>query len=263
MVIPQASHSSQFLLGILIPTFNDYGLFCNALHSVVSLKDCAPDSVNIIVSDDSSDEEVQKLIRIKCNANNVTYFKGARSGASQNWNNYTLLASTYVWVLHHDEYYLGNHVDLLEILKRNRLVSASSCFVLRSKSRTHAYHPKLSSLLINAYSDTILYSNYIGSPSSVIFPASAGIKFTSAYPYIVDVIFYWKLRSICHIFFCSISEHECHTIPNPGSITRSVPTSLTKRHRYELSSFLFSEGLPHRWSAKFLARLLALLMRQL
>jgi glycosyltransferase involved in cell wall biosynthesis len=257
------SHPALFLLGILIPTYNDYRLFTNALNSVISFKNCAPDSVNIVVSDDSSDEEVQELIRLSCIAHDVTYTKGARSGAAQNWNKFTLLDSSYIWVLHHDEYYLGSHMDLLDILKRSRRARASSCFVLRSKFHTYAYHPKLSSFLINAYSDTILYSNYIGAPSCVIFPSSANIRFTSAYPYIVDVIFYWKLRSICRIFFCPISDHECHSIPNSGSITSAISTSLTKRHRYELFSFLFSEGLPYRWPANFLARLITLLMRHL
>ena len=86
---------------IVIPAYNQLSLLQRALNSVLCQKEA---DYEVIISDDSSDDKIERFIQ-QLNNLDIHYYRHQRGvGAADNWN-YGLQMATgqYMILMHHDE----------------------------------------------------------------------------------------------------------------------------------------------------------------
>ena len=86
---------------IILPSYNNFELFKEALESILKQKDV---SFEIIICDDSEDNYIEEYVK-SIHHNHIIYSHNiAPTGAVKNWN-YGLEKAhgQYVMILHHDE----------------------------------------------------------------------------------------------------------------------------------------------------------------
>lgn len=216
------------LLNIFIPTFNQYQLFLKSLKSVSRIKRNFPELVDIIVVDDSSDQIISQRIEQYCCTKEINYIRSSSRNGPRSWNHYRSFQGTYTWILHHDEVFIGDCDELVQTLKHSMRRNA---FILQSRSNTHCYRSFISAHLINQFPRLILYFNFIGAPSNVIFPTSLLLRFRHEFPLTTDVIFYYELASWSNLYFMPIKNCSTFTICNKKSIKQSL-LSLNSRKQH-------------------------------
>ena len=96
-------------LTILIPTYNFKLGINKILDCIESIEDDLRDYIEIIISDDSDEEIIQKSRNKSLKKHFKNYFYTHNidnQGAINNWNNLISKAKgDYIWLLHHDEYW--------------------------------------------------------------------------------------------------------------------------------------------------------------
>jgi hypothetical protein len=112
---------NQFLLSILIPTYNySYGLE-RILKAFIKLEKSYLAKVEFLISDDSNNVYEVKKIRDICSLYkekykfNLTYFEGTKSSNPiDNWNSLILKSNgLYRQIIHHDEFFIYLRIQSL------------------------------------------------------------------------------------------------------------------------------------------------------
>jgi len=220
------------LLNVVIPTYNQYTLFINALKSVIKLKQDYPELVRIIVVDDSSDQAISQRIKQFCYSLDIQYVRSFSRDGPTSWNKYRLFQGLYTWILHHDEMFIGDHHKLVQTINSS---IGKYAFILQSLSNKHRYNPFIATYLLNKFPRLILYSNFIGSPSNVIFPTSFSLCFKKEFPLTTDIIFYYELARQPTLSFVPLKSCSTFTIDNDKSIKQSLSSlNSRKKHVQEL-----------------------------
>jgi len=223
----------MLFLHILIPTFNNSYFARRAILSVSPLSKIYPSLVGITVSDDSTHVATSLQIRSLCQEQSVIYKKAHTLNGPLNWESYISVESVYVWILHHDESFSGDYQRMmLTLLEESN--PGSSAYIFNSLSNNHSYSAALSSRLVKTLPLTLLYKNFIGSPSCIIFPYHLHMHFDHRLSYMIDSEFYYRIFSICTPkpmgCFCSVDS-----ISNESSITSSLYPNLQNLLSQELS----------------------------
>lgn len=184
------------LVSICIPTYNQTKYLVNTLDSIISQKFT---DYEIIVSDDSTTEDVEKLV-LSYNVKEIHikyYHNNPSLGSPKNWNFAVSQAQgKYIKIMHHDEWFessesLGKFVDLIE---KNPFSIVFSAAYSINKGVKRDYIPNEKNIhKINQEPIELIINNYIGCPSALIYPRDCAVTFDENYIWLVDVDFYIHL----------------------------------------------------------------------
>jgi glycosyltransferase involved in cell wall biosynthesis len=185
------------LVSICIPTYNQSEYLKKTLDSIV----CQTfEDYEVIISDDSTDDQVKELLNNYSISDRLAYFKNEKPlGSPANWNNAIRKASgQFIKILHHDDYF--SHKDsLLEFVKIVKedpqidFVFCSSCVIDLNKNKSYIYKfnkYKIIEIIKNPY--LLLIGNLIGAPSVVFFKKSV-TEFDINLKWLVDSDFYIRM----------------------------------------------------------------------
>lgn len=186
-------------VSICIPTYNQPELTIRAIESVIKqdYKD-----YEIIISDDSSNNNIENLYNYKYK-NFVTYYRNKKTlGPAQNWNrliNFSL--GEYIKFLHHDDWFPQNDSlsNFVELLDRNPKSFLAFGATLRCKANgvvIDKYYQEKKIKKLNKDKKVFFPDNIIGAPSAVIFRKKANIFFNENLKWIVDIDFYLEFLKL-------------------------------------------------------------------
>tara|TARA_A100001011_G_scaffold396520_1_gene494579 strand:+ start:4966 stop:5817 length:852 start_codon:yes stop_codon:yes gene_type:complete len=227
-------------LSILIPTYNYRSGFNKILDSIESIEDDLRDYIEIIISDDSDEEIIQKNRNDNLEKlfKNYIYNRNVDTlGAVNNWNKLISKAKgDYIWLLHHDESWqkeknLIKYIfQVINMAKPNILILP----ILRSKninfnnfkiqiSNRHITYKKILGHFIK--NPKLLFkTNIIGPPSSLIYKKNT-ISYDKRLKYLVDVEFYIRLFNFYNSKKIIVGSNNYNLIScqnNKNSITKSL-----------------------------------------
>ncbi len=195
-------------LTILIPTYNFKLGINKILDCIESIEDDLRDYIEIIISDDSDEEIIQKSRNksLTKHFKNYFYFHNIENeGAINNWNKLISKAKgDYIWLLHHDEYWQKEkniiryifeaintknpNILILPItkLKTTRIFNLNfkmiqKHIIFKKIIKTYINNPKL-----------LIKANIIGPPSALIYKKN-NFSYDVNLKYLVDVEFYIRL----------------------------------------------------------------------
>ncbi len=193
-------------VSICIPTYQQPELFEKAL---ISIFEQTYSNFEIIVTDDSIDDSIKKVVDKYNNDKRLKYYRNSvKKGAPENWNEAMRLANgEYIKILHHDDWLLNK--DSLKIFVETALNNTdydfifSSCINHDDKGiiKNIRRPTKLQLNRIKSNPEVLFLSNKIGPPSATFFK-NKNIMFDCKLKWLVDVDFYIKYLNkadICYI----------------------------------------------------------------
>ena len=179
-------------VSICIPTYNQPLLLKRLLDSVFSQTFC---DFEVIISDDSTDDEIYKVVE-SLKRDNIKYIHNVPSlGPAGNWNKSISLAETdIIKIMHQDDFFTFN--DSLEklvfMLDDNPTVDFAFCGSRQFYSYENYYDRHITdeqNTFIKADVYNVYHANYIGAPSATIF-RKKNVFFDSNLIWLIDVDFY-------------------------------------------------------------------------
>lgn len=206
-------------ISICIPTFNNLVALARLIDSILYQSFC---HYEIIITDDSSNFDIQEYIQSLKNSK-IKYFKNkVRLGSPENWNEAIRKSSTnLIKLMHHDDYFSDKHslqifydqmvdeqVSIAFVSSINYDLANKQIINLNTLSKQ-----EVEEINNNVYK--LLNANRIGSPSATIFRKS-NIFFDSKLVWLVDVDFYiTTLKNGSKLNYCEksavvigLSEHQ-------------------------------------------------------
>jgi glycosyltransferase involved in cell wall biosynthesis len=211
------------LVSICIPTYNQIKHLKNTIESILnqSFKD-----YEIIISDDSTSDEVYNLIKEYNDLFSFQYFRHNPSlGSPQNWN-YAISKAKgkFIKIMHHDDWFTNSDalLKMIEHTKNhpNSLIFAGIKGDIPKENRSYVNLPS-KEVILKIVKDPfeLVWGNFIGPPSAILFP-NINVKFDKNLIWLVDIEFYinllisnnLSLRYIPDVFFENIMDD--HNITN-------------------------------------------------
>jgi glycosyltransferase involved in cell wall biosynthesis len=189
----------KITLSILIPSYS----YSEGIDRILSkLSNVSDFRFEIIISDDSPDDEVQSVVEKHNNTlHNIIYIKNMPSlGAVNNWNSLIAKAKgEYILVLHHDEFpldydFIGSLVKYIEINEYPDVVLLQ-CFLMEEGfGRKYLHAPNfLKTGIIKFFPSFLIIRNVIGPVSAFVFKAGLAEPFDKNLVWLVDVDFYYRI----------------------------------------------------------------------
>jgi len=192
-------------VSICIPAYLQTELLAKTLDSIIiqDYKD-----YEIIVTDDSPDDSVKKLVERYDFGGRLKYIKNqVRKGSPANWNEAIRLADgEYIKIMHHDDWFnytysLTEYVKLLDE-NSNIDIAFSASYVLFENGRNWIHKVSKKQFIKLRKDPLIIFSrNLIGAPSAVIYRKTNLILFDENLKWLVDVDFYIQKISRKNISF--------------------------------------------------------------
>lgn len=186
-------------VSICIPAFNQPEKILNCLESIKIQK---YKDFEVIVTDDSNNDSVQKICKQFLSCFTLKYIKNEVTLAvPKNWNKAIRMSNgKYIKFLFHDDqftdqYSLGKFVNLIETKHVNFAFSGSH------KVDQHGIQPFVHSakpIQINRLRrcpETLFPGNFIGAPSATIFRKKEDLEFDENLRWVVDLDFYYAILS--------------------------------------------------------------------
>lgn len=182
-------------VSICIPTYNQVEYLKKCIQSVLAqdYKD-----YEIVVSDDSTNTDVEDFISSIQSIASVRYYKNSPSlGPPSNWNfAITKANGEYIKILHHDDFF--NRKDSLRLFVESLDNNPDSDFAFSATlvwhvnndfKRVHSCSVKKLEIL-KSDPEYLFFNNFIGAPSATIYRKVLAIKFDEQFKWLVDVDFY-------------------------------------------------------------------------
>jgi len=244
------------LVSVCIPSYNQTRFLKKALESLCeqSFRD-----FEVIVSDDSTQPDVEQLVRSYAQRLPIVYHKNSKPlGSPANWNKCLELAKgDYIKFIHHDDWLAGpdSLMQFVNTCQKNANAGLVFCtsMILNVAEDTISYNRPGEPFLQALRNDPgILFnSNQIGSPTAVMFKRS-DLRFDEKMKYLVDVDFYIRLLQQ-HNSFVFISEALIvNTSNHPGQVTSQSLNRETQLGEYSyLYNKLFQGRVPDRALSRF------------
>lgn len=195
-MIRQLNGDVKFL-SIVVPTFNNL----DGLKRIVAvLDDYAYDDVELIVSDDSVNNDVKNFVleKNRLGETRLRYLSHTNTNnAVDNWNHGLNVAQgKFVQLIHHDEY--PSSRDYLKTV-RDRLLSGSpnililKCFVKYRNKTMNVTIPDASKYFLQHMPEFLLHKNIIGSSACLIVQRDYLQYYDRNLKWFVDVEEYYRL----------------------------------------------------------------------
>ncbi len=220
-------------LSVLIPA---YGYAEGVRRILSSFGDAPPDEVEILIYDDSRDEQVSQLVAniSRQYRGNLHYRRNRPAlGAVANWNSLLEQATgEYVILLHHDEYPLGERfaervLDLLNMAPEVD-VFVMEC-ILRPSTGTDVrpHLPGMIRKLVLKYFPAYLFKRCVVGPASCLLVRRALYpRFDERLRWMVDVEAYFRLRQATARWRVCGDLKIGSTFDRKDSITASIKEEL-------------------------------------
>ena len=180
---------------IIIPTYNHPDLARNAITSVLKQQGV---TVQIIISDDSVNDEIASLCNSFSHENLLYMHHISTHNAAENWN-YGLGFATgeYVILMHHDEYFQSN--NHLACLKDKfdtgaDIVISNISVTINQKQKKRFFTKKAKSWILR-HPAMLFAFNVIGPCACVAFQHSCLQNFNAELSWLVDVEWYFRCLS--------------------------------------------------------------------
>lgn len=186
-------------VSICIPTYNNLKAFKRCLNSVL-LQNYT--DYEVVITDDSSNEDIKNYLVENGNFDNLFYFKNQNAlGSPENWNEAIRKSKgEYIKVLHHDDWFTyENSLEIfVQLLDKN---PTSAIAFVASKNvnldtNTIINHNRPSKEKIEEIKRnpiTLLNGNFIGAPSATIFRRNNFSVFDINTIWFVDIDFYIQI----------------------------------------------------------------------
>lgn len=195
--------SSDRSISVVIPTYNNLRLFINAISSVLN-QTVLPKE--IIVSDDSSNDYIEKWCIEHSNPIIKYYRNKPAKGAVNNWNSgINKTKENWIILMHHDEEFkscgylesLSSHFEEADVIISDIRVKTSN------EIRKGKFNGILKKFLINNPMSLFII-NYIGPCACICFKRNLITEFDTHLTWLVDVEWYMHiLRSANRIIYDS------------------------------------------------------------
>jgi glycosyltransferase involved in cell wall biosynthesis len=192
-------------VSLCIPTYNQIDCFRKTLDSI-AIQDFA--DYEIIITDDSPDDSVRKLLQGYSFKGEVRYFKNdVRKGSPENWNEAVRNASgDYIKMLHHDDRFtrsdsLSKYVALLETAPEANLAFSATQIVNPDDDIMRFHFPSAKQLeRLRAEPTALFMGNFVGGPSATLYRRSSAKRYDNNLKWLVDIDFYIRLLQEGHSF---------------------------------------------------------------
>ena len=180
-------------VSICIPS---YGQPEKTLRCIQSILRQTYTDFEVLISDDTEDDSVLKVIRFYLDDNPIQYFHNSPAkGSPENWNEAMRKATgDLIMVMHHDDWFFLD-TSLEDLITHLFADSADMAFAqsynidgaLNILSKNDPDPRKLR--FLRKDTRNIFYYNYIGAPSAVLF-RNRGVLFDTRLKWLVDIEFY-------------------------------------------------------------------------
>lgn len=187
------TNSEYPFFSICIPTYNSVFYLKRLLNSLFfqSFSD-----FEIIISDDSTSDEVEKFC-LALNNEKIKYQQHkSLYCATENWN-YALknASGKYRMLVHHDDYFYDENI-LAQIHKNCINFDSIDAYFLGFKNDTHCkkfYYNRFNFQSIQENPSNLLFVNYLSAPSCLVLRESVKLNYDTHLKWLVDVEFYQRL----------------------------------------------------------------------
>jgi glycosyltransferase involved in cell wall biosynthesis len=187
------------LISICIPSYKNPQLLTRCLKSIL---DQTYDNLEVIITDDSPNQDVADVVK-NYEDPRICYVKNLEPlGSPENWNEGLRRSKgEYIKIMHHDDWFASN--DALEkyvstAIKSNADFICSNCYNVRpDKKEKHTILGRFQKRWSqNSY--LILYANYLGNPSTILFKryGNKPVFYDIKSIWYVDVLFYYEFTKI-------------------------------------------------------------------
>jgi glycosyltransferase involved in cell wall biosynthesis len=216
--------SNNPLVSICIPTYNQTIHLLKLINSILNQKLI---TYEIIISDDSSNNEVSNLIHeFNSNGTQIQYYKNTPSmGAPKNWNYAISLAKgDYIKIMHHDQWFED---DLALYKLYDKIKDDKNKFVfcaVRNNFRGIISELILTEEQFNNFNnepEQLILANLIGGPSAILYHKDIKIKYDEKIIWLVDIDFYlqlykngYKAEYINEVLYTSMTDFDSLTNDN-------------------------------------------------
>ena len=251
------------LVSICIPAYNNAPSLKRCLDSVFSQ---TYPNFEVIVTDDSSTNEVHRLMADYADPRLIYKKNAVALGSPGNWN-YAIeqAKGTYIKMLHHDDYFSGNDAlaRFVDHIKRYPGVAFVFCqsMIHFLNDGSHFVHKPTATQLrrIGERPDFLFFRNVIGAPSATCFRNDPSVQFDKRYKWLVDVDFYVRYLQR-HPQFCYVPEALVTIVAGEqGQITEdvSVNAKLVINENLSLFASIYEPRLNRKKSRLFFEELFA------
>ncbi len=249
------------LVSICIPAYKQPLLLKKAIESVLIQ---SYTNYEIIVSDDTPDESVKKVIE-EFNEPKICYFKNEEPlGSPENWNNAIHQAKgNYIKVLHHDDHFTSKESlqKFVFALENEPTASLAFCYsdIYFKKTNAHYLHKQSNAQLkrLRIEPEFLFFRNCIGAPSAIIFKKDNSIVFNKNYKWLVDVEFYINYLKKHNNFVCIPEALVTIVDGAEEQITQSISNDkkIVLKENLSLFSVIYSDKLNTKKSLLFFQEL--------
>lgn len=210
-------------VSICIPTYNQTKYLRKTLDSIVSQ---TYRKFEVIISDDSTSNDVEILIEEYKNKLAIDYFRNSPSlGSPENWNHSISFAKgKWIKIMHHDDWFCES--DALEKMMSeadnnpNSLIFAGIKGEFVREKRSYVNLPSQSKIdEIQKDPFSLIWANVIGPPSAILFPNSSSVQFDKTLIWLVDIEFYLQLLLKYQLRLVYIEEVLFENCPDDHNIT--------------------------------------------
>lgn len=214
-------------VSICIPTYKQVEYLRKTLDSVLSQNF---HDYELIVSDDSKDDSVEKLLQEFDFKGKLKYFKNTVAlGSPANWNHAMKHANgEYIKILHHDDFFTSENslIKFVQLLDENPNTSFAfsstviDLVLLKTKKIHRCSHRQFAKMIRQP--DRLFFSNYIGAPSATIIRKNSLLRFDESLKWLVDVDWYMQMIYQNPNVIFSKEPLICTIHGGEGQVTQSV-----------------------------------------
>lgn len=185
------------LVSICIPAYENLTFLKQLLDSILIQN--YPE-IEIIISDDSTGEDIKNALPSYVNKLNIKYFKNTPALKTPgNWNHALDKASgDLLMLIHHDDWLNGQDVisKYVKVFEENPGLDFAFCrsmaFSENNAAGLNAQHQKILNKLAT-HPEGLLLGNVIGPPSNVMIRKSVTLHYAIPFIWLVDVEYYIRL----------------------------------------------------------------------
>ncbi|HEU4610366.1 MAG TPA: glycosyltransferase family 2 protein [Chitinophagaceae bacterium] len=213
---------SDILISICIPVYKNLDFLQRLLDSIASQ---TYTGYEVILTDDSPDNEVEQYVRQRKDIPRLRYFRNPHPlGSPENWNEALRHASgDWIKIMHDDDWFVSP--DSLEKFagaaganKADFIFSSFFNVYLDSGKQEMMTPPALRLKALQRSPASLLSKNIIGPPSVVMYRNKPDSLYDRSLKWLVDIDFYYRYLSANS--FYHIAEPLVNIGLNPNQITR-------------------------------------------